>query len=373
MKYKYPVYRPCLKGNEKKYVDRCLESTWISSKGEFVKKFEDAFSSYVGSRYAVSAINGTAALHLSLLALGIGAGDEVIVPSLTYVASVNAITYTGATPVFVDSLTDTWQMDPDGVRKKVTQKTRAIMPVHLYGHPCDMERIMSIADDHGLFVVEDCAEAFCSLYRKKHVGTFGDLGVFSFFGNKTITTGEGGMVVTGDRELQEKCRALKNHGSKGAGEYRHEMIGYNYRLTNVASAIGLAQIERADKILLKKRAIAGWYKDRLRDLPVEFQKDEKHVRNSHWMVSILAETYDLRDKLRRYLDRAGIETRPLFWPAHKLPMYRQKEKFPVAEDLSERGLNLPSYPDLKERDVDNICGVISDFYKKTPSTRKKRS
>lgn len=192
---KIPVYQPSLTGNEKKYVNECIDSTWISSKGRFVVEFEEKFAAYTGVRHAASVSNGTVALHLALIALGVGPGDEVIVPTLTYISSVNAIVYTGATPVFVDSLENTWQMDPEDVKRKITPQTRAIMAVHLYGHPCDMDPLMEIVKGHGLFLVEDCAEAFGSLYKGKHVGSFGDIATYSFFGNKTITTGEGGWLL----------------------------------------------------------------------------------------------------------------------------------------------------------------------------------
>ena len=224
-----PVYQPSLTGNEKKYVNECLDTSWISAKGKFVEQFETAFSKYIGADHAITVANGTVALHLALIALGIGRGDEVIVPTLTYVASVNAIAYTEATPVFVDSLKSNWQVDPDDIERKITEKTKAIMVVHLYGHPCDMERIMAIAKKHDLFVVEDCAEGFGSYFAGQHVGTFGDISTFSFYGNKTITTGEGGMVVTNDETLYARASHLKDQGMAKFRQYWHDVIGYNYR------------------------------------------------------------------------------------------------------------------------------------------------
>ena len=222
-----PVYQPFLNGNEKKYVNECLDTSWISSKGEFVSEFESQFAKYIGSNYAVSVCNGTVAIHLALLALGIGPGDEVIVPSLTYIASVNAITYTGAVPVFVDSLQDTWQMNPEDILKKITTKTRAIMVVHLYGHPCEMDEICSIAKKYDIYIIEDCAEAIGSKYKGQMVGSFGDIAAFSFFGNKTITTGEGGMVVTNDQTLHDRASHFKGQGLAKYREYWHDVIGYN--------------------------------------------------------------------------------------------------------------------------------------------------
>ncbi|MGZ8094795.1 MAG: DegT/DnrJ/EryC1/StrS family aminotransferase, partial [Methylosarcina sp.] len=232
MSFTIPIYQPSLSGNEKKYVNECLDSTWISSKGRFIPEFESKFAAYTDVRYATSVSNGTVALHLALVVLGIGPGDEVIVPTLTYISSVNAIAITGAIPVFVDSVADTWQMDPDDVRRKITSRTRAIMAVHLYGHPCDMDALVAIAKEHGLFLIEDCAEAFGSLYKGRHVGSFGDIATYSFFGNKTITTGEGGMVATNDETLYDRAVHFKGQGLAKHRQYWHDVIGYNYRMSN---------------------------------------------------------------------------------------------------------------------------------------------
>jgi perosamine synthetase len=306
--------------------------------------------------------NGTVALHLALMALGIGPGDEVIVPTLTYIASVNAITYTGATPVFVDSERATWQIDTDDIRRHITPRTRAIMPVHLYGHACDMDAIMAIAREHRLFVVEDCAEAFGTLIGDRHVGTFGDISTFSFFGNKTITTGEGGMVVSNDKTLIERARHLKGQGLATHREYWHDVVGYNYRMTNIEAAIGLAQLERADAFIARKRAIAAGYKDRLKGIPVEVHAEAPGTVHSYWMVSILVSGAEQRDPLRAHLKSAGIETRPLFYPVHTMPMHsRSFRRHPVAEDLAWRGINLPSWPGLTDQQLDTICLEIARF------------
>jgi perosamine synthetase len=356
---KIPVYQPSLSGNEKKYVNECLESTWISSKGKFIQEFEDKFADYTGIKYATSVCNGTVALHLALVALGIGSGDEVIVPTLTYIASVNAIAYTGAVPVFVDSLEDTWQMNPEDVIQKITSRTRAIMVVHLYGHPCDMDEITTIAKKHGLFIIEDCSEAFGSLYKGRHVGKFCDVATFSFFGNKTITTGEGGMVVTDDETLHNRVFRFKGQGLALHREYWHDIIGYNYRMTNICAAIGLAQLEQADKFIKKKRLIAEWYKKYLHGIPVTVQGEYGDVVHSYWMVSILTEKPDQRDSLRKILSDAGIETRPLFYPVHTMPMYASRfQRHPIAENLGWRGINLPSWPDLHRDQVKYITDKI---------------
>jgi len=359
-----PVYQPSLNGNEKKYVVDCLDSTWISSKGKYVNEFENKFAQYVGVKHAASVSNGTVALHLALLALGIGECDEVIVPTLTYIASVNAIKYTGATPVFIDSEKDYWQIDVSEIEKLITSKTKAIMPVHLYGGVCDMGAIMKIAKKHNLFVIEDCAEAIGSKFGDKKVGSFGDIAAFSFFGNKTITTGEGGMVLTNDETLHERCLHLKGQGLAKYRQYWHDIIGYNYRMTNICAAIGLAQLENVELIVEKKKQVADWYKKYLAgNKNVEVHKEQNGTCHTYWMVSILLNNAEDRDSLRDFLDKAGIETRPLFYPVHTMPMYSEKyQRFKNAEYLGWRGMNLPSYPDLTEEQIRYICKNVDDYF-----------
>lgn len=358
-----PVYQPLMAGNEKKYVNECLDSTWISSKGRFIPEFEGRFADYTSVKYAATVCNGTVALHLALVALGIGPGDEVIVPTLTYISSVNAITYTGATPVFVDSLESNWQMDPDDVRRKLSSRTRAIMVVHLYGHPCDMDQLVSIAKENGLFLVEDCAEAFGALYKGVHVGSFGDIATYSFFGNKTITTGEGGMVVTNDETLHDRVVHFKGQGLAKHRQYWHDVVGYNFRMTNICAAIGLAQLEQADLLLAKKRELAQWYQEGLEDLPVVFHKETANVKHSFWMCSILVDDPGKREPLRAALENAGVETRPLFYPIHTMPMYAQKfQRHPVAENIGWRGINLPSWPGMSREQIKLIWHTISKFF-----------
>jgi perosamine synthetase len=357
--YKIPIYQPSLTGNEKKYVNECLDSTWISSKGKFIPLFEEQFASYIGVNHAATVSNGTVAIHLALVALGIGQGDEVIVPTLTYIASVNAIAYTGATPVFVDSVESTWQMDPADARKKITSKTKAILCVHLYGHPCEMDELVAISREHGLILIEDCAEAFGSLYNNVHVGNFGHISTFSFFGNKTITTGEGGMVVTNDETMYDRAVHFKGQGLAKHRQYWHDVIGYNYRMTNICAAIGLAQLEQADEFISKKIEIAGWYKKFLKNVPVLFHQEAANVRHSYWMCSILVKNNKLRDHVRTYLEERGVETRPLFYPVHTMPMYAKKfQQHVVAENLGWRGINLPSWPGLDVKTVEWICSLI---------------
>lgn len=363
--YRYPVYQPSLSGNEKKYVNECLDSTWISSKGKFINEFEKSFAEYIDIDYAVGVSNGTVAIHLALVALGIGEGDEVIVPTFTYIASANPIVQVGAKPVFVDSKKDTWQMDPGDIKKKITAKTKAIMVVHLYGHSCEMEAIMKIAKENNLFVIEDCAEAIGSKYKGKHVGTFGDVATFSFFGNKTITCGEGGMVVTNDATIYDRLVHFKGQGLAKYREYWHDTIGFNYRMTNIQAAIGLAQLEQVETFLAKKQQIAKWYQEGLKNVPLEFHKETEDVSHSYWMCSILVKKPQIRDELREYMKESGIETRPTFYPVHTMPMYAKKyQQNKVAEDLASRGINLPSYPGLEKSDIDFICKSIEGFYAK---------
>lgn len=361
---KIPVYKPSISSKEKEYVIDCLDSTWISSKGEYLSKFEEKFSRKIDVTHSSAVSNGTVALHLALIALGIGPGDEVIVPTLTYIASVNAITYTGAKPVFVDSLANTWQMNPNDIVKKITSRTRAIMAVHLYGHPCEMDEILMIARKHNLFVVEDCAEAFGSKYENKPVGGLGHISTFSFFGNKTITTGEGGMVATNDPILNKRVMHYKGQGLAANRQYWHDVVGYNYRMTNICAAIGLAQLDRADDFIAKKRVIAEKYKVGLNNLPIEIHCQSKNVFHTYWMVSILVAEAKYRDNLMSYLASNGIETRPLFYPVHTMPIYSESSgSHPVAEDIGSRGINLPSWPDMTNQMIDYVVSKIHEFYK----------
>jgi len=358
-----PVYQPYLNGNEKKYVNQCLDSNWISSKGEFISRFEKQFADYIQVAHATSVCNGTVALHLALLALDIRPGDEIIVPAFTYIASVNTIVQAGAIPIFVDSLASTWQMDPDQVRLNISPKTRAVMAVHLYGQPCDMTALSAICKQHDLLLIEDCAEAFGSYYEGQHVGTFGDIATFSFYGNKTITTGEGGMVVTNHAKIHANACHLKNQGASLTQQYWHDVIGYNYRMTNISAAIGLAQLEQAKSILEKKRRIAALYREGLSGLPLITHAESDGTVHSYWMCSILLNDSAQRDPLRNYLEQARIETRPLFYPINLFPMYaKNNQPYPIAESLGSRGMNLPSWPGLTDIQITKIIHTIRSFF-----------
>jgi perosamine synthetase len=359
---KIPVYQPSLSGNEKRYVMQCLDSTWISSKGDFIGEFERRFAEYTGARHAAAVCNGTVALHVAMVALGIGPGDEVIVPTLTYISSVNAITYTGGTPVFVDSLKPTWQMDPVDVARKITPRTKAILAVHLYGHPCDMQALRQIASEHSLFLVEDCAEAIGTRYRGTHVGTFGDIATYSFYGNKTITTGEGGMVTTNDETLHARTVHFKGQGLAAHRQYWHDVIGYNYRMTNICAALGLAQLEQVEGFLARKRQIAALYQRGLEGTNLEVHAEVEGTTHSYWMCSVLVNDPIDRDPLREHLAKEGIESRPVFYPVHTMPMYAARfQRHPVAEDIGWRGINLPSWPGLSDHDVADICACMRNY------------
>lgn len=363
MSFRIPIYQPSLDGNEKKYVNECIDTSWISSRGDFIKRFEDEFTEFIGVNHAISVSNGTVALHLALVTLGIGQGDEVIVPSFTYIASVSTICHAGATPVFVDSLEDTWQMNPEDVKRKITSKTRAIMVVHLYGQTCEMDELVSIAKENNIFLIEDCAEAFGSKYNNKMAGSFGDIACFSFYGNKTITTGEGGMVVTNDETLWDRAYHLRMHGLAKYRQYWHDVLGFNYRMTNICAAIGLAQLENAKEKIFKKRELAEKYTELLKDLPVKPHLEKEGTVHTYWMYSILVETPEMRENLREYLKNKSIETRPTFYPVHTMPMFSQKyQKLPIAEYLGWRGINLPSFPELSDTLIKDVCMSITEFY-----------
>lgn len=358
-----PVYQPTIGALEKQYVNECLDTGWISSKGQFVERFEKSFADYLGVKHAVSVCNGTVALHLALKSLDIKEGDEIIVPSFTYIASVNAITYCGAKPIFCDSELEYWQIDPKQIETLITDRTRAILLVHLYGHPCNIVPIKAIAEKHNLAIVEDCAESLGSKYENRLMGSFGEISTFSFFGNKTITTGEGGMVATNNDELAKIARKLRGQGLHDNKEYWHDIVGYNYRMTNICAALGCAQLESINNKIIRKREIAGLYKEHLLGLPLTTHKESDFAYHTYWMNSILLENCDLRDGLRYHLREHGIETRPFFWGAHTMPMYNTPLiNLPVTEFLSQAGINLPSYPELTNTDIQHVTQLIRSFF-----------
>jgi len=357
-----PVYKPYIAQNTKNYVMECIDSGWISSRGEFIKRFEEKFADYIGVEDAVTVSNGTVALHLALVALGIKTGDEVIVPSFTYIATINALLYVGAIPVYVDSLETSLQVNADLIRRAITPRTKAVIAVHLYGDCCDMDELTSLCAEHSLLLIEDAAEGFGTLWKGRHVGTFGDISTFSFFGNKTITTGEGGMVVCKRLDISKFCRHLKSQAVSKDREYWHDAVGYNYRMTNIQAAIGLAQIEEAETILKYKREIAQKYSENLQRLPLRFHEKTAEVDHSFWMCSIILDDRSKREPLRKKLSEMGVETRPFFPPAHKMPHCFQDISLPVAESISERGINLPSFPMLSDNEINYVCQGIRSFF-----------
>ncbi len=358
-----PVASPSLNGNEEKYVSDCLESGWISSVGKYVSEFEEKFASFCSIKHAITCSNGTVALHLALLALGIKQGDEVIVPTLTYIATANAVTYCGARPIFIDSEPQTWNIDPALIEKSITTKTKGIIVVHLYGHPADMDPILAIAKKHDLFVIEDAAEAHGAMYKNKIAGSMGDIGTFSFFGNKIITTGEGGMVVTDSDVLEKRVRMLKGQGMDPQRRYWFPMIGYNYRMTNIQAAIGLAQLENFHWHLKRRREVANLYYKYLDGLKgiVELPVEKEWARHSFWMFSILLKknVKISRDELIQLLENDGIESRPIFYPMHVMPPYFNPDAaLPIATDVAARGVSLPTHSLLTEADIVYIAGCL---------------
>ncbi len=356
-----PVAEVQIGAKEKEYVNDCLTTGWISSLGKYVTAFERAFAGYCGSAYGVATCNGTTAVHLVLAALGIGPGDEVIVPSLTFVATANVVAYTGATPVFVDCDPYTWTMDPAAVAAASTPRTKAIIPVHLYGHPVDMDPLLALARAHSLAVIEDAAEAHGARYKGRTVGSLGLAGCFSFYGNKIITTGEGGMVTTDDPALAQRLAWLRDHAMSKERRYWHPEIGYNYRLTNIQAAIGLGQLERIDWILERKQRIARLYDERLAGVPgLTCPPQAPWAWNVYWMYSVLIQDeFGLsRDEVMAGLRREGIDTRNFFYPVHRLPPYDRGLALPICEDVAARGINLPSSPTLSDEQVAYICDKL---------------
>jgi perosamine synthetase len=357
-----PVSAPALVGNEKKYVMDCLESAWISSNGKYIDLFEASFREFCGTRHAISCSNGTVALHVPLVALNVQPGDEVLVPALTFVATANAVTYCGARPVFVDSEPGTWNMDPQEIARKITPRTKGIIVVHLYGHPADMDRILAVAKAHNLFVIEDAAEAHGAEYKGKRVGGIGRVGTFSFYGNKIVTTGEGGMIVTNDDALAVKMRQLKGQGVDPSRRYWFPVIGYNYRMTNIAAAIGLAQMEKAEWHMERRHEVSRWYREELQDLKsISWQPELDWATHANWMFTIVLNSPGVdRERIMADMLECGIESRPGFYPMHMLPPYEQtqSEEFPVATHLGTRSISLPTWAGLSRNDVQRICQTL---------------
>ncbi len=356
-----PIAEPYIGEEELNNVIEAVKSGWISSKGKFITKFEESFADYCGVSYGVAVSNGTVALHLALKALGIEKEDEVIEPTLTFIATANAVRYCNAKPVFVDSHPDYWCINPEKIEEKITDKTKAIIPVHLYGHPCDMNWIKDIAQDHNLYIIEDAAEAHGAECKGKKVGSFGDISCFSFYGNKIITTGEGGMCLTNNEELAKKMRILRDHGMNPNKRYWYDVIGFNYRMTNLQAAIGVAQVKKLNEFVEKKREIAKIYNSYLKDTKgITLPPEMNWAKNVYWMYSVLIEKeFGMnREALMKKLEENGIETRPFFHPIHEMPPYKNNETFLVSEKLSKEGINLPSHLKLKTESIKEITKIV---------------
>lgn len=361
-----PLCIPEIKGNEWKYIKDCLDTNWVSSVGSYVDKFEQDFATYVKAEKAVVTVNGTAALELALRSVGIGNGDEVIVSSLTFISPVNAIKYVGAEPVFVDVCRDTWVMDADKIEELITPKTKAILPVHIYGHPADMDKIIEISKKYNLYVIEDATESLGSLYNGKAVGTIGHMGCYSFNGNKLITTGAGGMLVTNDEKFGERAKYLSTQTKTVLenGAFYHEEIGYNFRMPNLLAAMGCAQLENIEEYIEIKRKNAQLYNEQLKHIKgITLPVEKENVKNVYWLYSILVEEdYKLtRDQLIFKLNKNGIQARPFFMPVHNMPPYKdcRHGDMSITNEIVAKGINLPSSVGLTKDEIRNVCKIIA--------------
>jgi perosamine synthetase len=360
------VNTPLVAKNAQKYVSDCIKSGWLSSAGSYIDKFEKNFADFVKVKYAVTTTNGTASLHLAMTALEIGPGDEVIVPDLTIISCALAVIYTGAKPVLVDVEKDTGNIDPKKIEDKITKKTKAIMVVHLYGHPANMDPILSLAKKYNLKIIEDAAEAHGAEYKGKIVGGLGTVGCFSFYGNKIITTGEGGMLVTNDETLYKRAKLLKDLAHSPKRRFVHEKIGFNYRLTNIQAALGTAQLEEVSSYIEKKRNMAKLYIEGLKDIPeIELPKEMNYAKSVYWMFPILVSKNCpiTRDQFREKLKNLGVDTRDFFYPLHDQPVLLnlglfKNEKYPVTTDLSKRGFYIPSGLALTKKEITQVIKAI---------------
>jgi perosamine synthetase len=356
----YPVSMPFLEGRELEYVTDAVKSGWVSSLGNYVSRFEKDFAQFCGVEHAITVTNGTAALHLGLHAMDIGAGDEVIVPDLSFIATANAVLVAGATPVFCDVESDSLCIDPARIEELITPRTKAIMPVHLYGHPADMGAIAEIAARRDLKVIEDAAEAHGSAIGDRRVGGLGDCAAFSFYANKNMTTGEGGMITTNDKDLAGEIRILRDHAMSPEKRYWHERMGFNYRMTNLQAAVGCAQMEEIDTFLKRRRALYEGYVERLADVQgLRLNREAEGTTNSFWMICAEIDDADAntRDRICAALHGHGVDTRPYFYPMSEMP-YLESAPTPVAHSAAGRGFNLPTYLNLNESDLDYICMAL---------------
>ena len=355
-----PVNIPLLDGNEKKYLNECIDTGWISSEGPFIKRFEDGFAAKMGRKHGIAVSNGSVALDTALIALGLQEGDEVIMPTFTIICCASAIIRVGAIPVLVDSDAIHWNMDVDLIESKITPKTKAIMVVHIYGIPVDMDKVLQLAQKYNLKIIEDAAEQHGQYYKERPVGSFGDISCFSFYPNKHITTGEGGMIATDNLELAERCRSLRNLSFQSERRFVHYELGYNYRLTNMQAAIGLAQLERMDEFVQKKRRIGEIYNDLLYNVKgIQLNLNETDYANSiYWVYGIVLKDeipFDASEAIKK-LEKIGVGARPFFWCMHEQPVFQKlnlfnDESHPVSENLARRGLYIPSGLGLTDEQI----------------------
>ena len=361
------VNEPLLDGNEKKYLIECIETGWISSEGPFVKEFEEKFAAGVGRKFGIAVCNGSAALDAAVAALRISSGDEVILPTFTIISCAAAVVRAGAKPVVVDCDPVTWNMDVARIEEKITLKTRAIMAVHIYGLPVDIDPILDLANRHGLAVIEDAAQMHGQTYKGRPCGSFGDISTFSFYPNKHVTTGEGGMMVTDDEHLEERCRSLRNLCFQPKKRFVHEELGYNFRMTNLQAALGLAQLERLPEFVARKRRMGKIYNELLSGVEgLELMPAQtKYADNIYWVYGIVLKNdvpFDAEDAMRR-LGQEGIGTRPFFWPMHEQPVFRKMglfdgECYHVAERLARRGFYIPSGMALTDDQLEEVAGAV---------------
>jgi perosamine synthetase len=358
-----PISQPSITQKEIDYVTDAVTSGWVSSLGKYIDSFEETFAAYCGTKYAVATSNGTTALHLALVALGIESGDEVIVPDLTFVATANAVRYIGASVVTVDIDEESLCISPQAIEQAITPKTKAIIPVHLYGHPANMAEINKLAQKCNLVVVEDAAEAHGAEVNGKKVGGLGKVGVFSFYGNKIITSGEGGMITTNDESLFHHMKYLRDHAMSKEKRYWHTEVGFNYRMTNLQAALGFAQLERIDEILDKKKIVFEWYQEMLTDLSgIRLNQQASWAKNVYWLVCLEVDGYteSQRDGLIAKLKTKGVDSRPYFYPLSDMPIYECSDT-PVCHKVYQRGLNLPSYFDITKTQVEQVCNALKEL------------
>lgn len=365
-----PVNEPLLDGNEKKYLNECIDTGWISSEGPFIKKFEELFAKRVDRKHGIAVSNGSVAIDAAILSLGISSGDEVIMPTFTIISCAAAIVRAGGIPVLVDSDPLTWNMDVNQVEKKITSKTKAIMVVHIYGLPVDMDPILAIASKHKLKIIEDAAEMHGQNYNGKPCGSFGDVSIFSFYPNKHITTGEGGMIVTNDDRIAEHCRSLRNLCFKPEKRFVHDELGFNFRMTNLQAALGLAQLERLDEFVLRKRKMGAYYTRAFQSIAsIQLAVAQtNYAENIYWVYGIVLdkEINFNADAAMKKLADLKIGSRPFFYPMHLQPVFNRmglfkNEKYPVAENLAERGFYIPSGMALTEPQMETTCQKVKEL------------